>query len=205
MTTHGARPAAMLVRRILTGAAALSLAGCISLGGAKPPPSLLTLTAESTAPAGAAASGTSASAILVAEPEAPAKLAVTRVPVQVSATELAYLQNAVWVERPARLFQRLLAETLRAGGKRLVLDDGDPAQRAGETLRGTLRDFGYDAPSQSVVVQFDATRVAADGTLTTRRFEAVEPGIIAEPGPVGEALNRAANDVARQVAGWVGT
>jgi len=54
-----------------------------------------------------------------------------------------------------------------------------------------------------VVVRFDATLLGADGSVRQQRFEAVEEGILAEAGPVGAALNRAANDVARQVADWV--
>jgi cholesterol transport system auxiliary component len=38
----------------------------------------------------------------------------------------------------------------------------------------------------------------------TRRFESVVSGVQARPEPVGEALNRAANQVADEVAEWVG-
>ena len=40
--------------------------------------------------------------------------------------------------------------------------------------------------------------------METRRFEAGIPGIAADRESVGPALNRAANDVAVQVADWVG-
>ena len=39
--------------------------------------------------------------------------------------------------------------------------------------------------------------------VETQRFEAVEDGIPADAGPVGAALNRAANDVAQQAADWL--
>ena len=65
--------------------ATLVLGGCISLG-AKVPPLLLTLTAEQSAPAGAAASGRLADAIVVLEPETDQRLAAPRVPVQMVAT-----------------------------------------------------------------------------------------------------------------------
>ena len=181
----------------------LALSGCISLGS-EPPESLLTLTAESTAPAGSATSATRASAIAINEPGVTAELDVLRVPVQVDDTEIAYLQDAVWVEKPARLFRRVLAETVRAQSGAFVIDGDDPALFADQRLRGTLRNFGYDARRSAVVVRFDAIREGENRSVEMRRFEAVEPGIAPEVGAVGPALNRAANDVARQVAEWMG-
>jgi cholesterol transport system auxiliary component len=136
--------------------------------------------------------------------DTPAKLDVLRVPVQVSDTELAYLQEAFWVEKPARLFRHLLGETLRArsGGAALVLDGDETVALATTTLRGTLIDMGYDAPTSSVVVRYDAIRVDAQGNATTRRFEARESGVPAQARAVGAALNRAANEVAGQAADW---
>lgn len=192
-----------LLKASLAGAAVLGLSGCISLSS-EPPPSLLTLTASSTVAAGSISSGTADSAIKIMEPEVPQRLNVTRVPVQVDETEIAYLKDAVWVEKPARLFRRLLAETIRAKSNRLVIDGEDPGLIAKSQLRGTLRAFGYNAATSSVVMQFDATRAGADGTVETRRFESVQSGVAAEAGPVGDALNRAANDVAGQVADWAG-
>ncbi|MFZ1741611.1 MAG: ABC-type transport auxiliary lipoprotein family protein [Pontixanthobacter sp.] len=181
----------------------VGLSGCISLS-AEPPESLLTLTPTSTITAGATSSGTIETAIKIMEPEVPQQLNVARVPVQVDATQIAYLKDAVWVEKPARLFRRLLAETIRAKSSRLVIDGEDPGLVAKSQLRGNLRDFGYDAASSSVVMRFDAIRAGADGSVETRRFESIQPGIAAESGPVGDALNRAANDVAGQVADWIG-
>ncbi len=191
------------MRLFLAPFAALVLAGCLSLGGAEPPPSLLTLTPQATAPAGSGSTGTGAEALTVVEPDAPARLAVTRVPVQVDDANVAYLQDAVWVERPARLFRRLLSETIAAKTGRIVIDGIDPTIKTTQRLRGRLLDFGYDARTSAVVVRFDAIRDGADGSVTTRRFESVVPGVAAEAGPVGEALNRAANDVAGQVADWM--
>jgi cholesterol transport system auxiliary component len=180
---------------------ALALAGCISLGG-DPPASLLTLSPSATAPAGAA-SGAGQPVVAVLSIDTPAKLDVLRVPVAVSDTELAYLQEAFWVEKPARLFRRLVGETIRARGKALVIDSDNTATLASMTLRGTLIDMGYDAPSQSAVVRFDAVMIDKDGKVTTRRFEARESGIAPETRAVGDALNRAANTVAGEVADWV--
>jgi len=197
--------AALALRRTAAGLLAFALAGCISLGGS-PPESLLTLSADTPAAAG---SGTTASpdrkVIAVLELDAPAKLDVLRVPVQVSATELAYLQDAFWVEKPARLFRSLLGETLRTRSKGavLVLDGDETVALATTSLRGTLIDMGYDAPASRVVVRFDAIRVDSEGQATTRRFEAREGGVPAEAQAVGAALNPAANTVAGDVADWV--
>lgn len=183
--------------------ATLVLGGCISLG-AKVPPQLLTLTAEQSAPAGAVASGRLADAIVVLEPETDQRLAVSRVPVQVDDASVAYLKDATWVERPARLFQNLLAETLRAkGGGRLVFAGNDINARGASLLNGRLTEMGYDARSRSVIVRFDAVRQSANGTVATRRFEVVEENVAPKAQEVGPALNKAANAVAAQVADWV--
>ena len=188
------------------GLGALALSGCVSFGAAEPPTSLMTLTSTAAAPAGTTAStGVSIDdgAIAVLTPETPAKLNVLRVPVTVSDTEIAYLQEAVWVEKPARLFRRLLGETLRAQGSTLVFDSDDTPKLAAQTLRGTLFDLGYDAQSSSVVVRFDAIRTSAAGVVETRRFEAREDGVLPEAPFVGPALNRTANQVAGEVAEWM--
>lgn len=190
---------------LLLAAPALSfaLSGCLSLSP-KVPDSLLVLTAERTAPAGAASNGTMAQALAVGEIDAPQKLDVPRVPVQTADSTLAYLKDAVWVEKPARQFTRLLSETIRAGGARMVLDGADAPHRAATRLGGHLLEMGYDAPSQSVIVRFDAVLTRPDGTIATRRFENEVSDIPAEAKFVGPALNQAANAVAAQVADWVG-
>lgn len=180
----------------------LALPGCISLGG-PPPESLLTLSPETRAPVGAGVSGADRPVIAVLAIDTPAKLDVLRVPVAVSDTELAYLQEAFWVEKPARLFRRLVGETIRSRGKAMVLDGDDTATLATTTLRGTLIDMGYEASTSAAVVRFDAVRLDGEGKVTTRRFEARETGVPAEGRAVGAALNRAANTVAGEVADWV--
>lgn len=182
---------------------ALALSGCISLGG-EPPESLLTLSPAARAPAGpGVAAGAERPVIAVLAFDTPAKLDVLRVPVAVSDTELAYLQEAFWVEKPARLFRRLVGETIRARGQAMVVDGDDTATLATMTVQGTLIDMGYDAASASAVVRFDAVRIAKDGTVTTRRFEASESGVTADARSVGAGLNAAANRVAADVADWV--
>lgn len=189
--------------RLAVLAPAILLGGCLSFG-AEPPPSLLTLTPAATAPVGASASGNPTTAITLVEFEAPAAVDVTRVPVQVNDSEIAYLKDAVWVEKPARLFRRLIAETIRTrSGGRVVIDGDDPGVSAVNRLQGTVRRFGYDAATSSVIVTFDAVRAGNGANVQTRRFEASVPGVTPDVASVGPALNQAANEVAVQVADWV--
>jgi len=184
-------------------AALLMLTGCLGLGG-KTPKSLITLTPNATAPAGSVASGNARTAIAMSDFEAPAKLDVTRVPVQVTDSEIAYVKDAVWNEKPARLLRRLIAETIRAKGDRLVIDGDDPGALSETRVSGVLREFGYDARTSEVVLVLDAAKAGAGSSVVTKRFEARVPGVEAKAVPVGAALNQAANTVAGEVAAWVG-
>ena len=60
------------------------------------------------------------------------------------------------------------------------------------------------AGTDGVVVVFDAVRPGQGNAVQTRRFEVRVPGVTADVASVGPALNQAANDVAGQVAAWVG-
>lgn len=190
-------------KAISVAAAVLTLAGCVSLGG-KPPEQLLNLTAASTAPAGASASGTSATALTVLDIHAPQELDVTRVPVRVTGSTLAYLKDAQWVEKPSRLFERLLSDTIRAKGNRLVVSGTDLDSAAATKLTGTLSAMDFDAAQGAVVVRFDAVLLTKERQIQAKRFESVVSGVAADPVQVGDAFNRAANEVAAQVADWVG-
>ncbi|MCJ2177258.1 ABC-type transport auxiliary lipoprotein family protein [Novosphingobium album (ex Hu et al. 2023)] len=199
------RPAAApgILKGALFAVSCLVLSGCISLGE-KAPEQLFRLTPEETAPTGATASGKLSDAIVVMDPETDRSLDVLRIPVRVDASQLAYLQNAAWIEKPAREFRSLLAETVRTETGRLVVEGGD-FEVTGETfLRGRLLEMGYDVPRGAVVVRFDAIRSGAPGSeVVTKRFEAVVTGVEPKAKYVGPALNQAANDVARQVADWI--
>lgn len=183
----------------------LTLAACVNIGGkGKLPPTLLTLTPAAVAPAGSGATAAPADALMVLEPETDQYLSVVRIPVQVDDANIAYVRNAQWVERPARLFRALLAETLRAKGRHLILEDTQASVPfAGSRLAGRLIAMGYDAQSRSVVVRYDAIRTSAGGAVQTKRFESVVSGVKANGKAIGPALNRAANDVAAQVADWI--
>ena len=202
MTGTSAMRQMRLIKSSAVLALALAVAGCLSFG-AKPPPTLLTLTAATVVPAGTVTSGDPKTAIMVMEPETDQRLAVVRVPVQIDDNNVAYIKNAAWVERPARLFRALLAEVLRSKTGALVLEDSQAAANVGTRVSGRLIDMGYDARTSSVVVRFEAIRSSTGGTVMTKRFESVVPGIQAKPEFIGPALNRAANDVAAQVAAWI--
>ena len=193
-----------MTRTLASLAAALPLAACISFGG-KPPPTLLSLTPEASVAAGTTQQAGEANAIAVFVPTVPQALATMRLPVQVNANEIAYLKDAMWVDAPPKLFRALLAETIAAKTKRVVLDARSYALAPGARLSGSLDLFGLDAASGAVVVRYDAELVRKTGaTLEARRFEARVPAG-AQTGPaVAAALNRAANQVAGEVADWVG-
>ena len=182
--------------------AGLLLTGCVSLGG-EVPEQLITLTARNTAPAGEMDSGTIGNAIVVLDPDTDRRLDVARVPVQINDSTLAYLKDAVWVERPARQFRRLLAETIRAKSKRIVVESSDYEVSGKTVLSGRLIDMGYDSRTQSVVVRYDAVIEGSDGVIKSRRFESVMPGISDKAVSVAPALNEAANAVAVEVAEWI--
>ncbi|HUH03489.1 MAG TPA: hypothetical protein VML75_15940, partial [Kofleriaceae bacterium] len=113
-----------MARWVILPALALALSGCISLGK-DPPDRLLNLTPTSQAAPGTGASGTSDTALAILDLQAPQKLNVTRVPVTTGDSTLAYLKDAEWVEKPARLFGRLLGDTIRAKGNRLLVSGTD--------------------------------------------------------------------------------
>lgn len=216
----------MILTRTATAlAAALALSGCFGLGGGKPPAQLYTLSPDATAPAGSgaqasatastpvtvAAAGlattitqpTAPQVIVVSEPTAARSLSVNRMPVQLDPTRIVYLKDAVWAEHPTALFRNLLIETLRRDDHRIVLADDDPAARGGLRLSGQLLAMGYDAPSHSVAVRFEALRSTAKGQFTSQRFEASVPDVAPNGNAVAAALNVAANQVAHQVAAWM--
>lgn len=190
---------------LLVAAAAVTLSGCIGLGG-KTPPFLLTLDADAAPAAGAARTATDAATLTILIPTAPQKLRTPRIPVQQDDASVAYVKDAQWVEAPQRLFQRLVSETVAARSSRVVLDEGQYLTAPGEQLAGQLMEFGVDARSNEAVIVYQAMLVSAGGkSVTQRRFEVRQPiaGKI-EAKPVGEALTTAANKVAVEVAEWLG-
>lgn len=192
------------MKKLLIGLAALPLAGCLSFGG-KTPDTLLSLTAAQQVTVGQAQSSAGARTITVQVPSVPQALANNRVPVQATATDIAYVKDAQWIEPPARQFARVLSDTVAARTGRVVLSGAQSLADPGARLAGELRMFGVDAAASSAVVTYDAALVRDEGgALEKRRFEARVPVSAIEAGPVGVALNQAANQVAGEVADWVG-
>jgi len=186
-------------------ALALGLSGCSGLlGGGKPPANLVSLTPEAAEPAQLARSAAAGQAVTIETPTVPKELSAVRVPVQVSPTDVQYVANLTLVDTPDRLFQALLQETVRRATNRVVLDPNQTGFDPGLTVNGQLQRFGYDAATGQVVVTYDGTLSAGGGArVETRRFTATAPadGTAATVGP---ALNRAANQVALDVAKWIG-
>lgn len=194
----------MTPRHLLALAAALPLAACFSFG-AKPPPSLLTLQPDASVPIGQQVSSASAKSITIQVPAVPQALATARVPVQATATTVAYVEKALWVEVPARLFARLLSDTVAARTGRVVLSTAQSINDPGARLAGELRNFGLDATTREAVVTYDASLIRANDTaVEKRRFEARVPVVAIDAPSAGSALNQAANRVAGEVADWVG-
>jgi cholesterol transport system auxiliary component len=187
------------MRLLLPALAAFALAGCF--GGAKVPPTLLTLTSaaadgrfERTAAAG--------EAVTVEVPVTSREIRQVRVPVLEGPGQVTYVQDLQYVETPDRLFQQLLSETVRRTTGRVVIDPAQSGIDPGTRVAGVLHRFGFDTQLGQVVVTYDATATRG-ATVQTRRFTATAPadGTAATVGP---AINAAANEVARQFAGWIG-
>lgn len=185
---------------------AVSLSACVSFG-AKPPPFLLTLDADAAPAAGQARTAADAATLTILIPTAPQKLRTVRIPVQQDTGSVAYVKDAQWVEAPSRLFQRLLSETVSARTSRVVLDEGQYLTAPGEQLAGQLMEFGINARTNEAVVVYQAMLVSSAGkSVTQRRFEAREAlGGKVETKATGAALTRAANKIAVDVAGWLGS
>lgn len=181
-----------------------SLSGCISFG-AKPPPVLLTLTSATAPPINQTQSSSTSPTITIQVPAVAQAIAGVRIPVQANQTSIAYVAKAQWVEPPARLFARLLSDTIPPRTGRIVLSSSQSFSDPGAVLSGEIRSFGVDAGTNMAVVAFDGSLIRSTGKVVEkRRFEARVPVSQIASGPVGVALNQAANQVAVEVADWVG-
>ncbi len=185
----------------------LALGGCSLgglLGGGKAPTYLVTLTPEAPEPAQIVRSAGAGQAVTIATPTTAKELRTVRVPVQINPTDVQYVTNLQLIDTPDHLFANLVAETVRRTTNRVVLDPRQSTLDPGVTVAGELQRFGYDAGTGQVIVQFDgAMEIAGGNGVQTRRFTATAPadGTAASVGP---ALNRAANQVALDVARWIG-
>lgn len=195
----------MMLRVTAAAALALSLGGCALLGGGpKPPPWLLTLTPSAAAPASVVRSANAGQAVTIDVPVIPKELRSVRVPAQVGETAIAYIKDLQWVDTPDHLFQDLLQETVLRTTNRVVIDPKQSTLDPGLVVTGQLSSFGYEAGQGTVLVRYDAALSTAGGTrVETRRFEARAPAD-GTAATVGQALNTAANQVALEVARWIG-
>lgn len=181
---------------------ALLAAGC--LGGGRAPAELLTLTPTQVAPVGTQRNAADGEALAVVTPSVPRAINTRRIPVYVSPTAIEYLVNATWVEEPAELFRRLLSESISARTGRVVLDPTNFSAEAGATLSGQLLQFGFDPSQMEAVVVYEAALDRPRQPLRTQRFEARVPVTTQDVTTIAPALNQASNQVAEQVAAWVG-
>lgn len=193
------RVRSVLLVAVLSG----SVAACVSFG-AKAPPSLLVLTATNSVQNGAVKSGATSDALIILLPEVPQKINTNRVPVQVDNSSIAYLKDAIWADKPARMMQMLLMETVSAKTGRLVLNEVDAGGKAQLFLTGSLIEFGVDATDMQALVVYDAVKLVRGQVVEKKRFEARSPISSVEAAPAGAALNQAANTVAADVAAWIG-
>lgn len=192
------------LRLLLVASALAPLSGCLSFG-AKPPPALLTLTSAASVPAGQTQSSGTMPTITILVPGASQAIAGTRVPVQASQTSIAYVTGAQWVEPPNRMFTRLLIDTVPAKTGRIVLSSAQSFSDPGAILSGELRNFGVDAGTNEAIVTFDASLIRTTGKVVEkRRFEVRVTVAAIAADNVGAGLNQAANQVASEVADWVG-
>ncbi len=191
-----------LARSFAPPLAALALAGCF--GGAKVPDVLLGLTPEAAAPGELNRSASAGEAVTIDVPVTAKELKSVRVPAQIGPGSVAYIKNLQWVDTPDKLFQLLLAETVTRTTGRVVLNPRQSSLDPGIHVTGELQRFGYDAAEGNVVVVYDGALSRAGGTrVETRRFEGRAPAD-GTAGSVGPAINRAANQVAGEVAKWIG-
>ena len=183
--------------------AVFALSGCVSFGG-KAPPLLLNLTSTATVAANDVRSAGAGESITISVPVAPQAISTNRLAVSDGPIAIAYVKDAVWVEPPARLFQRLLSETVAAKTGKVVLDPRQFALEPGVQLTGQLKNFGIDARTNEAVVVYDAAIARDKGKrVETRRFEARSSVAEITATVSGAALNQAANKVAGEVAAWI--
>lgn len=185
-------------------AAALPLTGCISLSP-KPPARLMVLTPTIPLAAGTAITTGDARAVQIARLSAIPALTTQRVLVTDGPSAIAYLKGGLWSAIPADLFRSLLAETITVRTGRVVTEPRLLQIQPNTRLAGQLSAFELDGPGQAVTVTFDAT-LSHDGSdeIQSRRFSARVPVGSEQPEPVAAALNQAANQVAAEVADWIG-
>jgi cholesterol transport system auxiliary component len=179
----------------------LGLGGCLSFG-AKAPKTLMILTTSASVPVGTGRQAAADNTVLILTPTANAAVSTVRIPVY-DGTVISYVADGAWNEPPVRAIQRVLSETVTARTAKIVLDPRQFGTNPEMRLSGQLQRFGIDPVAMQAVITFDAQLSRDAGRVETRRFEAKAPLAAIDAPQAGTALNRAANDLAAQVADWV--
>lgn len=179
------------------------LPSCVSLGNTEAPAAFLVLTPVNSIPANQESLGNTDNAIIVDIPNTPRKLDTNRIPVQVSDSSIAYVQGAFWSDKPARLMQQLISETIIATTGQLVIDKAQISGKSKAKISGTLSEFGIVESGSYAIVRFDAIKTNSANVIEKKRFEAKRDIFQITASDSGEALNNAANDVAEQIAIWL--
>ena len=99
-----------------------------------------------------------------------------------------------------------MSDTIAAKTGRVVLSTAQSFSDPGARLSGELRNFGFDGSTSEAVVTFDGALIRGGDAnkVEKKRFEARVPVSPIDYTTVGPALNQAANQVAGEVADWVG-
>ena len=181
------------------------LSACVNLGKkSAPPPFLMTLEPTIFPATGSELRAQTGTSLAITEPSVPQKLRTTRIPVTLADNNVAYVKGVVWIERPSRLFRRLVAATVAAKHNRIILGESKNITVSSERLSGHLIDFGIDARSKEAVIIYQASLVTNGGKLIVqRRFETREPVSKIETRAISKALNGAANMMAADVSDWL--
>lgn len=176
---------------------------CVSLGNAEAPPAFLVLTAQSTADVETVNSSNAEDSVVILIPDVPRTIDTNRIPVQINDSSIAYIQGAFWADKPAKLMQELIAETITATSGKLVLDVAQSNGLSKNRISGTLSKFGIDEKESAAIVRYDAIKLNIGGKIEKRRFEARRNVSIIDAAQAGAALNEAANEVAIAIANWI--
>ncbi len=193
----------MIARFAVMAVIASALSACVSFGP-KPPKSLVTLTPATTVTVGATRTAGPGQTITILYPTAPVAIVGTRIPVYAGSGPLSYVSDIAWNDTPVRLFQRLLMETVAAKTGRIVLDLRQYTVDPGLRVSGQLQKFGIDATRNEAVVTYDAVIARERGGIETRRFESRVAVTAIDAANIALPLNQAANNVAAEVATWIG-
>ena len=99
-----------------------------------------------------------------------------------------------------------MSDTIAAKTGRVVLSTAQSYSDPGARLSGELRNFGFDGSTNEAVVTFDGALIRGSDAnrVEKKRFEARVAVSPINYTTVGPALNQAANQVAGEVADWVG-